>query len=105
MDISPAGRAIAKIFWNGRSQAVRLPREFRFDTDEVLVWREGNRIVLEPAQKRGWPSGYFETLDALGPLDESVTPPPSLPPSSYRDEILDAWHRGDDHSENSGNER
>lgn len=96
MDISPSGRAIAKIFWNGRSQAVRLPLEFRFDTDEVLVWREGTRIILEPAKKRGWPPGYFEALDALGPLDESVTPPAALPPDTYRDQVIEAWHRPDD---------
>lgn len=95
MDISPSGRATAKIFWNGRSQAVRLPREFRFDTDEVFVWREGGRVILEPAKKRGWPPGYFEALDALGPLDESITPPPPLPDSSHRDDVLDAWHRDD----------
>ena len=32
---------VAKIFENGRSQAVRLPKEYRFDTDEVFVTREG----------------------------------------------------------------
>ncbi len=99
MDISPLGRAIAKIFWNGRSQAVRLPREFRFDTDEVLIWREGGRIILEPAKKRAWPPGYFEALDALGPLDESITPPQALPDdSSYRDAVLEAWHNDDESS-------
>ena len=39
----------AKIFWSGRSQAVRLPKEFRFSTDEVTIRREGDRVVLEPA--------------------------------------------------------
>lgn len=96
MDLSPSHRAIAKVFWSGRSQAVRLPREFRFDTDEVTVRREGNRLILEPATKRGWPPGYFEALDALGPLDESVIPPPPLPASPYRDHTLDAWHGTDD---------
>ncbi len=41
--------AKAKIFWSGRSQAVRLPKEFRFDTSEVLIRREGNTVVLEQA--------------------------------------------------------
>jgi antitoxin VapB len=39
----------AKVFWSGRSQAVRLPKEFRFETSEVLIRREGNTVVLEQA--------------------------------------------------------
>ncbi|MBB6142825.1 antitoxin VapB [Silvibacterium bohemicum] len=38
----------AKLFWSGRSQAVRLPKEFRFDGDEVRVRRHGNAVILEP---------------------------------------------------------
>jgi antitoxin VapB len=55
----PARRA--KLFWNGRSQAVRLPREFRFAGDEVTIRREGDRVILEPVAS-GWPPGYFERL-------------------------------------------
>lgn len=39
---------IAKIFQNGRSQAVRLPKAFRFDTDEVYIQKEGDRLILSP---------------------------------------------------------
>lgn len=38
----------AKVFWSGRSQAVRLPKEFRFDCEEVRIRRQGNAIILEP---------------------------------------------------------
>jgi antitoxin VapB len=38
----------AKLFWTGRSQAVRLPKEFRFDGKEVRIRRQGNSVVLEP---------------------------------------------------------
>ena len=38
----------AKLFRNGRSQAVRLPREFRFEGDEVLIRQVGNGVLLEP---------------------------------------------------------
>ena len=38
----------AKIFWSGRSQAVRLPKEYRFDTDEVRIRRHGRAVILEP---------------------------------------------------------
>jgi antitoxin VapB len=39
----------AKVFWSGRSQAVRLPKEYRFDDSEVRIRREGRRVILEPA--------------------------------------------------------
>ncbi|MFN8613208.1 MAG: type II toxin-antitoxin system VapB family antitoxin [Vulcanimicrobiota bacterium] len=38
----------AKVFWSGRSQAVRLPKDFRFDCDEVRIRRLGNAVILEP---------------------------------------------------------
>ena len=55
----------AKVFWSGRSQAVRLPKEFRFDTDQVRIRHHGASVVLEPiAQDWAW-------LDALtGSVDD-----------------------------------
>lgn len=38
----------AKLFMNGNSQAVRLPKEFRFDGDEVIIYREGGKIIIQP---------------------------------------------------------
>lgn len=38
--------SIAKVFRSGNSQAVRIPREFQFDTDEVEIQRRGDEIVL-----------------------------------------------------------
>ena len=38
----------AKIFWSGRSQAVRIPKEFRFQSDLVHIRRHGNAVILEP---------------------------------------------------------
>lgn len=40
-----------KVFWTGRCQAVRLPKEFRVDADFVSISRQGNSIVLEPIPK------------------------------------------------------
>ena len=40
--------ATAKLFTHGRSQAVRLPKEFRFEGREVRVTKVGNRVILEP---------------------------------------------------------
>jgi antitoxin VapB len=56
----------AKVFWSGRSQAVRLPKEYRFDTDEVRIRKHGNAVILEPiATDWSW-------LDRLEALDEDV---------------------------------
>jgi antitoxin VapB len=53
----------ARVFWTGRSQAVRLPKEFRFEGDTVLVRREGNAVILEPAQ--GWPQDYVASFSGV----------------------------------------
>jgi len=49
---------VAKVFKSGNSQAVRLPKEFRFNVEEVEVSREGDAIILRPhaESKRGWSS-------------------------------------------------
>ena len=38
----------AKVFLNNRSQAVRLPKEFQFNTDEVFIRKEGEDVILSP---------------------------------------------------------
>jgi antitoxin VapB len=53
----------AKLFWNGRSQAVRLPKDFRFAGDEVEIRREGDSVILDPVKGRSWPDGYWDWLD------------------------------------------
>ena len=53
----------ARVFWTGRSQAVRLPKEFRFETDSVQVRRQGRAVVLEPAHE--WPDGYVKSFAGL----------------------------------------
>jgi hypothetical protein len=60
----------AKLFANGRSQAVRLPREFRFEGAEVSIHREGSRVILEPIVKREWPAGYWRRIAAARRLLE-----------------------------------
>lgn len=54
----------AKLFWSGRSQAVRLPKDFRIEGSEVRIRRHGAAVILEPiATDWAW-------LDALaGPVD------------------------------------
>lgn len=43
----------AKIFENGRSQAVHLPKKFRFNTDEVIVQQLGDAVILVPKEPCG----------------------------------------------------
>lgn len=58
----------AKLFWNGRSQAVRLPKAFRFEGNEVHIRRSGDAVILEPLHvKRGWPPGFWESLGKVSP--------------------------------------
>jgi antitoxin VapB len=55
----------ARIFWSGRSQAVRLPKDFRFDVEKVRIRRHGNAVILEPVTED------WAWLDAVvGKLDE-----------------------------------
>ena len=42
----------AKLFMHGRSQAVRLPKEFRFEGTEVRVSKVGDKVILEPIEKK-----------------------------------------------------
>ncbi len=64
----------AKLFQNGGSQAVRLPRECRFDDQaEVVARREGRRVILEPIDE--WPPEFAECLGAWAePIDRPPQP-------------------------------
>lgn len=45
---------IAKVFQNGRSQAVRLPKEYRVDSDEVYIEKIGHSIMIIQKEKSKW---------------------------------------------------
>ncbi|MBC7542384.1 MAG: antitoxin [Candidatus Sericytochromatia bacterium] len=67
---------VAKLFTNGRSQAVRLPAEFRFSGKEVLIERDGDKVVLRP-KPDSW--GEFFGRPATVPADflsDRQDPPP-----------------------------
>jgi antitoxin VapB len=55
----------AKLFMNGRSQAVRLPIGFRFEGDEVFIKRVGNAVVLLP-----WHNSWQALYESLGEFSE-----------------------------------
>jgi antitoxin VapB len=53
----------ARIFISGNSQAVRLPKAFRFDDDQVAIFRRGDEVVLKPIPKTG--ACVFDALTQL----------------------------------------
>lgn len=59
----------AKVFWSGRSQAIRLPREYRLSTREVRIHREGKSLVIdpidEPTDANGWPLRFLKFFRGL----------------------------------------
>jgi antitoxin VapB len=65
----------AKLFLNGQSQAVRLPKEFRFSGNEVFVKRLGKAVLLIPIED-GWDT-LIQSLDAFSPdfMSERNQPP------------------------------
>ena len=66
---------IAKLFKNGRSQAVRLPKEFRFKGSEVKIRKEGDKIILEPLETSDWPAGFWDIFTP----DPDFETPKALP--------------------------
>ena len=75
----PTSARQARLFRNGRNQAVRIPRDFELATDEVTIYREDHRLVIEPVERS--PS-LAEILSSLAPLDEhfaSVDDPSAKP--------------------------
>lgn len=64
-----------KLFKNGRNQAVRIPREFELPGDEAIMRKEGDRLIIEPAE----PQSLLAILATLQPLDEEFPPIQEMP--------------------------
>ena len=70
----------ARLFRNGRNQAVRIPRDFELDGAEAVIWRDGDRLVIEPVGKGRLldllarlpplPDEFPDVDDTLEPLDD-----------------------------------
>ncbi len=58
--------AVAKLFWNGGAQALRLPKEFRFRGKEVLLSKQGDKVIIELIYND------WSWLDELGEPDPSL---------------------------------
>lgn len=67
----------AKIFRNGRNQAVRIPVEFSFDTDAVTIEKRGEALILRPRREVGW-DRFFDDPSLVLPedFDTGESPPP-----------------------------
>jgi len=77
----------AKLFWSGRSQAVRLPKDFRFRGEEVRIRRRGSAVILEPV------GDDWSWLDVIvGKLDDDfVQAVNEQPEQQERPELDDAF--------------
>ena len=59
-----------KLFKNGRSQAVRIPREFQLPGEDAIIRKEGDRLIIEPAP----PRSLLALLATLRPIEEDFPP-------------------------------
>ena len=79
-----AETGVAKLFRNGRSQAVRLPRAFRFEGSEVNIRRDpkSGEVILSPRQQ-SW-QNLFALLDRLKPPEGFMIDRKDVPPQKRK---------------------
>ena len=65
-DLPTPRKRHAQLFRNGRSQALRIPKEFEMPGKEVILHREGDRLIIEPLERK---LNLLEILATLKPLD------------------------------------
>ena len=58
----------ARLFRNGRNQALRIPREFEMPGNEVIIHKDGDRLILEPMKR----TRLLEVLATLDPVAETL---------------------------------
>jgi antitoxin VapB len=68
VDTVQGSMARAKVFRSGNSQAVRLPKAFRLDVDEVEIFRQDGDLVLRPGPRDG--GAVYDALRSLAPLGD-----------------------------------
>ena len=66
-------KSTAMLFKIGSSQAVRLPKEFRFKGNEVIIRKEGSKVILEPVENTEWPDKFWDIF--LPDSDFDIAPP------------------------------
>ena len=73
----------AKLFKSGGSQAVRLPKGYRFEgQDEVVIYRVGSRVILEPS-RRGWSRDFLELAGSVHDFPYPPEPPEIEPFAAF----------------------
>jgi len=73
----------AKVFKSGNSQAIRLPKEFRVNTSEMLISKDGDKIILTPKPK-SWHEFFINTPD----VSEDFMDNRNQSPPQVRDELF-----------------
>ena len=92
MNVGAGGKRTAKLFQNGRSQAVRLPAEFRFEGTEVDIRRDpatGDVILSQPQKPVGSWDEFFDLRDSLDPEELRNFMVDREQGAQERDDILD----------------
>jgi antitoxin VapB len=67
-----------KLFKNGRSQSVRIPKGFELPGEDAIIRKDGERLIIEPAP----PKSLLALLAKLAPIEEDFPPASDLPPDS-----------------------
>lgn len=67
---------IARIFRNGRNQAVRIPKELSLEVDTVTIERQGDALILRPVTSSGWDRFFADLSLVLPPEFEPGDDPP-----------------------------
>ena len=65
-----------RLFRNGRNQALRIPRDFELPGNEEILRKEGDRLIVEPVQRRS----LLQVLDSMEPLTEEFPEIGDRPP-------------------------
>jgi antitoxin VapB len=71
-----------RLFRNGRSQAVRIPKEFELPGEEAVMRKEDGKLILEPTRNKST-QALLDYLDALAPIDDKIGDIPDLPPEPF----------------------
>ncbi|MGB6006531.1 antitoxin [Castellaniella sp.] len=73
---------IVKLFWSGRSQAIRLPKAFRFDSTQVRIRQHGAAVIIEPI-----PDNWSWLDDLNKPDQDFIAEATKQPAPQHRDEL------------------
>ena len=75
-------RVTARVFRNGRNQAIRIPVDLSFDTEAVVIEQHGDALIVRPLYKSGWDQFFADSTLVLPPeFDTGEDPPPPERPS------------------------